>query len=192
MLFGLMIAYWINYGFYFHSGPVQWRFPLLFQIIFAVYIIVVTAFLPDTPRWLMWHRPSNSEGPIVLSRLRNRPIDDSLVVGEKNEILEAIRIESQEEGTWMDLFRDGGTRADKRFYLALGIQFMQQLSGINIVTYYAPTLFTESLSMTQERALLMGSLLQVWYILASFLTVGLYNTRFYLKADSLTCSSGIR
>ncbi|CRG88990.1 Sugar transporter STL1 [Talaromyces islandicus] len=170
MLFGLMISYFMNYGLYFHHGAVQWRFPLLFQILFAAYIIAVTIFLPDTPRWLMWHRPSNDEGPVVLSRLRNRPIDDPIVVEEKTEILEAIRIESQEEGTWMDLFRDGGTRADKRFYLSLGIQFMQQLSGINIVTYYAPTLFTESLGMTQERSLLMGSFLQLWYLFASFLT----------------------
>jgi len=171
MLFGLMISYWMNYGFYFHPGTVQWRFPLLFQIVFAIYIFTITIFLPDTPRWLMWHRPTNEEGPVVLSRLRDRPMEDCMVVEEKDEILEAIRIESQEEGTWMDLLRDGGTRANKRFFLALGIQFMQQLSGINIVTYYAPTLFTESLNMTQERALLMGSFLQVWYILASFLTV---------------------
>lgn len=173
MLFGLMIAYWMNYGFYFHPGPVQWRFPLLFQIVFALYIIVVGVFLPDTPRWLMWHRPTSDEGPVVLARLRNRPIDDPIVTREKEEIIEAISLESEEEGTWMDLFRDGGTKANKRFYLALGIQFMQQMTGINIVTYYAPTLFQESLGMTQERALFVGGFLQVWYILASFLTVQL-------------------
>jgi Sugar (and other) transporter len=123
----------------------------------------------------MWHRPCTDQGPIVLARLRNKPIDDPLVVSEKNEILEAIALEAQEEGTWMDLLRDGGTKADKRFYLALGIQFMQQLTGINIVTYYAPNLFQDSLGMSQERALLMGAFLQVWYILASFLTVSVRN-----------------
>lgn len=50
MLFRLMLAYWINYGLYFHPGDVQWRFPLLFQLVFAVYICLVTPFLPDTPR----------------------------------------------------------------------------------------------------------------------------------------------
>ncbi|KAB5528060.1 hypothetical protein GE09DRAFT_1228956 [Coniochaeta sp. 2T2.1] len=39
---------------------------------------------------------------------------------------------------------------DKRFYLAVGIQFMQQCTGINIVTYYAAEL--------------------MWYIAASFVT----------------------
>lgn len=45
------------------------------------------------------------------------------------------------------------------------------LSGINIVSYYAPTLFHDSLGMGQEQALFVGCFLQVWYIIASFLTV---------------------
>ncbi|KAJ5231442.1 uncharacterized protein N7469_006030 [Penicillium citrinum] len=44
------------------------------------------------------------------------------------------------------------------------------LSGINIVSYYAPTLFHDSLGMGQEQALFVGCFLQVWYIIASFLT----------------------
>ena len=38
------------------------------------------------------------------------------------------------------------------------------------MTYYAPTLFQASLNFSASGALLMGSLLQVWYILASFVT----------------------
>jgi len=52
----------------------------------------------------------------------------------------------------------------------LGIQFMQQMSGINIVTYYAPTLFQDSLGMSQERSLFLGCFLQLFYLIASFLT----------------------
>ena len=44
------------------------------------------------------------------------------------------------------------------------------MSGINIVTYYAPTLFSTSLNMSQELSILMGCFLQLWYITASFLT----------------------
>jgi hypothetical protein len=75
------------------------------------------------------------KGLVVLSRLRGKPKDDIAVQTEKDEIMEAIRIESKEEGTWGDLFRSNGISAHKRFYLALGIQFMQQMSGINIVSH---------------------------------------------------------
>lgn len=44
------------------------------------------------------------------------------------------------------------------------------LNRINIVTYYSPTLFQVNLGMSQRMALLMGCILQVWYIAASFVT----------------------
>lgn len=155
MLFGLMLAYWVNYGLYFYEGSVQWRFPLLFQCVFAVYILVLAPFLPDTPRWLMRHDKSEERGLTVLGRLRNLPIDHPLMQQEQDEIMNAISSESKEEGTWSDLFKDNGIKANKRFYLAVGIQFMQQMTvrnpsiskvpvpkanlslnqGINIVTY---------------------------------------------------------
>ncbi len=129
LLFGLMIAYFVNYGFYFHEGGVQWRFPLLFQLVFAAYIVVLTPFLPDTPRWLMRHDTSHERGLLVLSKLRNRSTDDPEVQQEANGILEAIKVEAKEEGSWASLFRSNGIAADRRFYLALGIQFMQQMTG---------------------------------------------------------------
>ena len=75
-------------------------------------------------------RDGNEErGLLVLARLRGMDKENEVVQREKDDILQVIAIESQEEGTWGDLFRDNGIGANKRFYLALGIQFMQQMSG---------------------------------------------------------------
>lgn len=171
LLVGLLIAYWMNYGFYFYSGGIQWRFPLLFQIIPALYILAVTVWLPDTPRWLMYHDATPDRGVEVLSKIRNRPADDAAIQREKEDILYAIAVESEAQGSWKDMFRDGGCQGHRRLMLALGVQFMQQMTGINIVTYYSPTLFQKFLNMSQERALFVGGFLQVWYLCASFLTV---------------------
>ncbi len=117
---------------FFYHGNIQWRFPLLFQLVFAVYIVIVTPFLPDTPRWLLNHDQTHERGIEVLSKLRNRPASDPMVQDESKQILDAITIESKEEGSWADLFRSNGISANKRFYLALGIQFMQQMSGKSV------------------------------------------------------------
>jgi MFS family permease len=93
MLFGLMLAYWINYGVFFHESDFQWRFPLLFQCVFAVYILVLTPWLPDTPRWLMRHDENEKRGLLVLSALRGLDQSHEIVQKEKNEIMEAIAIE---------------------------------------------------------------------------------------------------
>ncbi|KAG8214220.1 general substrate transporter [Butyriboletus roseoflavus] len=170
MLGGLMLGYWINYGFYFHSSSAQWRFPLLFQCIFAIYVIAVTLWLPETPRWLMQHDPTPDQGTTFLAKLRGVSSDHPAVQHERAEILDAISLEAKEEGSWSDLFKAHGIQGNKRFYLAISIQFLQELSGINIVTYYAPTLFQQSLGMSQERSLFLGCFLQVWYVTASFVT----------------------
>lgn len=129
MLFGLMLAYWINYGVYPRKDDFQWRFPVIFQAVFGVYIWAITIWLPDTPRWLMRHDGNEERGLQVLARLRGLSPESETVQSEKDQIMDAIMIEAKEEGTWGDLFRDNGIAANKRFYLSLGIQFMQQMSG---------------------------------------------------------------
>jgi MFS family permease len=129
MLVGLMLAYWINYGMYWHLGDVQWRFPLLFQCLFSAFILVVTPWLPDTPRWLIRKDEEAERGLAVLARLRGTSADDKEVQKEKDDIVEAIGVEVEEEGGWLDLFKGHGIKSNKRFYLAVGIQFMQQMSG---------------------------------------------------------------
>ena len=131
MLFGLMLAYWINYGVFFRNSDFQWRFPLLFQCVFAIYILAIAVWLPDTPRWLMKRDGNEERGLVVLANLRGLDREHKLVQREKREIMEAIAIESKEEGSWGDLTRDCGVGANKRFYLAVGIQFMQQMSGMS-------------------------------------------------------------
>jgi hypothetical protein len=77
----------------------------------------------------MRHDGSEDRGLVVLAKLRGLETESEIVQREKAEIMEAITLESKEEGTWGDLLRGNGIAADKRFYLALGIQFMQQMSG---------------------------------------------------------------
>ena len=50
----------------------------------------------------MLHEESSTRGEIVLSKLRNKPVDHPEVVRERNEILEAIRLEVAEESGWAD------------------------------------------------------------------------------------------
>jgi len=171
MLVGLLMAYCINYAFYFHPGDAQWRAPLIFQCIFALYILTATPFLPDTPRWLATHDgDTTGQALSVLARLRGKDEGDREVQKEMDDILGALSAEREARGTWGDLFRSNGVSADKRFFLAIGIQFMQQMSGINIITYFAPLLFRTALGMNQESALLLGCFTQLWYVLASFVT----------------------
>lgn len=49
-----MISYWLDFAFSFlDPNPVAWRFPIAFQIFFALVIVSLILELPESPRWLI-------------------------------------------------------------------------------------------------------------------------------------------
>lgn len=48
-IFGVMTAYWVDYGMSFMSNDVQFRFPLALQILFAVVTFFGILVLPESP-----------------------------------------------------------------------------------------------------------------------------------------------
>jgi len=47
-----MLSYWIDLGFSFlEPSSIAWRFPIAFQIVLALIIVVVIPGLPESPRW---------------------------------------------------------------------------------------------------------------------------------------------
>jgi len=104
----------------------------------------------------------------VVERLTVRRFDD-LAVRRFRNVTHVV-----EAGDWMYQVL-GDSQQDRtileRSQYNHSLMADQYLAGINIVTYYAPTLFQSSLGMSQHTALLLGALLQVWYVAASFVTV---------------------
>lgn len=59
---GIMVAYWIDYGFYFLSGTIRWRVPVAIQMEFTIALMAGLLFLPDSPRWLMMRGEWRKQG----------------------------------------------------------------------------------------------------------------------------------
>lgn len=52
VIFGIVLAYWVDYGTIHNlTGEVVWRFPIAFQIVFALITMATLPFLPETPRY---------------------------------------------------------------------------------------------------------------------------------------------
>lgn len=51
-IFGVMLSYWTDYGMSYITNEAQFRFPIAFQICFAVLAAAAVFGLPESPRWV--------------------------------------------------------------------------------------------------------------------------------------------
>ncbi|OJD35309.1 sugar transporter stl1 [Diplodia corticola] len=155
------LANWINYALFFShgGGAFQWRFPLAFQLVFALVSIPIVAYLPESPRWLMLQERAE-EAIQVIARLEGAELSetDPVVVATHRSIGAAIEEERRARMPVRDvlLFRDG-TQNFRRVLLSCGTQLMQQFSGVNALGYYLPTLLQESVGFDERKSRLLAA-----------------------------------
>ncbi|GLB42694.1 putative major facilitator superfamily, sugar transporter (TC 2.A.1.1) family protein [Lyophyllum shimeji] len=168
---GFSLSNWMTYGFSFLKGSVAWRFPIAFQLVFSVILLSTIPWLPESPRWLLAHG-YEEEGVNVLVALEGNGVTakDDLIVDQKEEILEAVKIEKETAPSWSDIFRGntGDTGMVQRLLLGAGTQWMQQLVGINVTSYYLPLVLQNSVGLSNNLARLLAACNSVSYLIFSF------------------------
>lgn len=167
------LANWMNYGISFHGGPFQWRFPLAFQLVFAMIAIPIMIYLPESPRWLLL-KDRSEEALEVLARLQGKGVKptDPVVIEAHDSILVAIQEERRDVVPAKDvlLFRDE-TQNLRRLILSCGTQLMQQFSGVNALGYYLPTLLQQSVGFSETMARLLTACNSTSYLGAAIFCV---------------------
>lgn len=161
---GIMISYWIDYGLSFAPGSVAWRFPLAFQIVFCLFILAFVLSLPESPRWLIL-KGREEEAKDVIAAIADVDRDDKFVANEFKAIKETVL--EMSKGTFAELFARDRNRSLHRTILAYVNQMFQQISGINLITYYAARIYAD-LGMSSSMARLLAALNGTEYFIASW------------------------
>lgn len=154
---GLVVAYWIQYGALGIPGHGAWRLCFGLQLVPGVVVGVIMFWRPESPRWLIQNgRPD--EAIRVLANLHgNGDINDEFVRAEYEEIRTVVELEeSPEAPSYLKLII--GKEYRRRTGLAMGLQCMQQLSGANIVLYYAAKVFAQTGRTGTSAALLANGI----------------------------------
>ncbi|KAF7557712.1 hypothetical protein G7Z17_g434 [Cylindrodendrum hubeiense] len=145
-------SYWLDYALSFVGGSFAWRFPLAFQIIFAVAVVIMLIDLPESPRWL-FKLNREQEAVEVLCRVFDEPENGEFIQGEKASISAALELEAQESSSsWFALFKDDTVKTRRRVLLAYAVMIMDQATGINLVVFYVPSALTLNVGMDASTA----------------------------------------
>lgn len=139
---GILIAFWIQYGTSHLAGTAAWRLAIGIQMLPIATLHITMWFMPESPRWLI-QKDRQEEGLRVLARLHSRgDIDDPYVKAEYAEIVSKIQWEkAHPPPTYAQMLFGSEAR---RTWLGIGVQFFQQVTGVNIIMYYAVFLFRQA------------------------------------------------
>lgn len=163
IVIGISVAYFSNYFLKDIEGE-SWRWMLGVEAIPAFVYFVALFAVPRSPRWLIQRRNLIEAAERILTRIGGASYAKDTI----REIRQGMD-KKEAAGTFSDLFK---SRMRTIMIIAVGIAFFQQITGINAIFYYAPTIFEQAGGSTDS------SFLQA-------IVVGLTNLVFTLVAIRL-------
>ncbi|KAK4543135.1 hypothetical protein LTR36_005913 [Oleoguttula mirabilis] len=169
IVFGVMLSYWLDLAFSFlEPSSISWRFPIAFQILLALFILALIPGLPESPRWLVF-KGRDETALEVLAALSDLPPDDPKIQDEFNAVKDTVFEMAQ--GSFSDTLKTNRNRNLHRTILAYVNQMFQQISGINIITYYAATIFQNNIGLSPFLSRLLAALNGTEYFVASWVAI---------------------
>jgi len=162
---GLLLAYLSDtfFAHIYHDDPsTSWRWMVGVVAIPAIVLFLGVLFIPRSPRWLA-SKNRKDEALVVLQEIRGTKDEAK---AELNAIEDSLKLKQNGWG----LFK---TNSNFRRSVGLGmlLQIMQQVTGINIVMYYAPEIIKMA-GFTQPAEQMWGSVLVALVnVLATFIAI---------------------
>jgi MFS transporter, SP family, galactose:H+ symporter len=156
---GVVVAYYVDYLL---AGSGNWRWMFMSAVLPSVGLLAGVLYLPETPRWLA-ARGRFAEAETILSQIEApREVE--------RDLQELRRVTGAGKVKLRDLLQ---RRFSKPLMIGIGLAVFQQVTGVNTIVYYAPTIFQmvgfTSASVAILATFLIGSVGLCLAILSMFL-----------------------
>jgi sugar porter (SP) family MFS transporter len=152
---GYSIAAYMGLAFYHasYNPSLQWRGPLGLALVWPIVMLVVIAFVPESPRYLlMAGRPDDAWK--VVSDLHADPEDpdNEYARGEFYQMQKQAELDRTLNPTWKQLFMKASYR--KRILIGCFFAFIGQSTAILVVNNYGPTFYKSLGFETRDQLIL--------------------------------------
>jgi sugar porter (SP) family MFS transporter len=132
IVFGILLAYLCNYVF---VGSVNgWRWMFASQALPALLFGLCLFAVPETPRWLVGRKRMSAAAAILIKTIGSAAVPTELALIEKSF--------GPSAGASLDELFDPAYR--RVLGMGILIAVFQQVTGINAILYYAPTIFAKT------------------------------------------------
>ena len=164
IVIGISVAYFSNY-FLVNYGDESWRWMLGVEAIPALIYFLCLFTVPKSPRWLILKVNKDKSARKILQKIGGEAYAE-VTVAE----IQRGKDKQEQKGKLADLFN---SKYATIMIIALGIAFFQQITGINAIFYYAPTIFEQAGGSTDSsflQAIVVGltnlvfTLVAIWLI----------------------------
>lgn len=159
---GILVANLINYGTARIKGGWGWRLSLGLAAVPAILMTIGSLFLPDTPNSIL-ERGHTEKAKQMLRKIRGT---DN--VGEEfQDLFDATEAAKKVEHPWKNIVQP---RYRPQLVISVLIPFFQQLTGINVINFYAPVLF-KTLGFGDNASLMSAVITGTINVLATFVSI---------------------
>lgn len=165
IVFGILVAYASNAILERIGGENVWRWMLGIAAIPSLIYAVMCLGLPESPRWLIDRKNDRAAGLAVLKLIEPDKTDAQLSAHADEILTAALSERSAAAGFW-------NMRMRTPILLAILIAFFNQMSGINVVLYFAPRIF-EMTGLGEKAAMLQSVGIGLTNLVFTFVGLGL-------------------
>ncbi len=127
---GQSVAFFSNYYLRDYGGANNWRWMMGIMVIPSIILLLLLFFIPESPRWLVDKR-RNGQALRVLQKINNKE-------SVENELAEIERSIHAVKGKLGELLKG---KMFRLLLIGIALAVFQQASGINVIMYYAPSIF---------------------------------------------------
>ncbi|KAK6127362.1 hypothetical protein DH2020_038905 [Rehmannia glutinosa] len=191
--FGVLLGYLSNYAFAKFSLKLGWRLMLGVGAVPSIFLGLAVFVMPESPRWLVM-QGRLGDAKKVLDRTSDSPeeahhardIKEAAGIPEHchDDVVKVQKGDNGGGGVWRDLLVHPTRPVLHILIAAIGLQFLQQASGIDAVVMYSPRIY-EKAGITSDSKKLLATI-AVGVCKTMFILV---TTFFVDKVGRRVCSS---